>query len=185
MADSSYDWDVKVVVNDRFNSPNTYYATLSRYTPLVFFDAEKYSVGVNCLPTNTNTLEIKNEDIYAALFYSSGESYSFTGKKVYCAGLFRNDGIYFSFPVPKSMKNVTPTISVMKVNACKNSSTYFGSYGYVNGGYNFFDVDVVTVTYSKQTDHDILVKVQYSRSVSETSETHVVVELNSLTVTFS
>ena len=61
--------DVKVVVNDRFNSPNTYYATLSRYTPLVFFDAEKYSVGVNCLPTNTNTLEIKNEDIYAALFF--------------------------------------------------------------------------------------------------------------------
>lgn len=185
VADSSYDWDVKVVVNDRFNSPNTYYATLSRYTPLVFFDAEKYSVGVNCLPSSSNTLEIKNEDIYAALFYSSGESYSFTGKKVYCSGLFRNDGIYFSFSVPKSMKNVTPTISVMKVNACKNSSTYFGSYSYVNGGYNFFDVDVVTVTYSKQTDHDILVKVQYSRSVSETSETHVVVELNSLTVTFS
>ena len=73
----------------------------------------------------------------------------------------------------------------MKVNACKNSSTYFGSYSYVDGGYNFFDVDVVTVTYSKQTDHDILVKVQYSRSVSETSETHVVVELNSLTVNFS
>ena len=148
VADSSYDWDVKVVVNDRFNSPNTYYATLSRYTPLVFFDAEKYSVGVNCLPSSNNTLEIKNEDIYAALFYSSGENYSFTGKKVYCAGLFRNDGIYFSFPVPKSMKNVTPTISVMKVNACKNSSTYFGSYSYVDGGYNFFDVDVVTVTYS-------------------------------------
>ena len=185
VADSSYDWDVKVVVNDRFNSPNTYYATLSRYTPLVFFDAEKYSVGVNCLPTNTNTIEIKNEDIYAALFYSSGESYSFTGKIVYCAGLFRNDGIYFSFAVPKSMKNVIPTISVMKVNACKNSSTYFGSYSYVDGGYNFFDVDVVTVTYSKQTDHDILVKVQYSRSVSETNETHVGVELNALTVNFS
>ena len=185
VADSSYDWDIKVVVNDRLNSPNTYYSTLSRYTPLIFFDAEKYSVGVNCLPSNNNTLEIKNEDIYAALFYSSGESYSFTGKKVYCSGLFRNDGIYFSFAVPKSMKNVTPTISVMKVNACKNSSTYFGSYSYVDGGYNFFDVDVVTVTYSKQTDHDILVKVQYSRSVSETSETHVVVELNSLTVTFS
>ena len=185
VADSSYDWDVKVVVNDRLNSPNTYYATLSRYTPLIFFDAEKYSVGVNCLPTNTNTLEIKNEDIYAALFYSSGESYSFTGKKVYCAGLFRNNGIYFSFPVPKSMKNVTPTISVMKVNACKNSSTYFGSYSYVDGGYNFFDVDVVTVTYSKQTDHDIFVLVQYNRQVSETSETHVVVELNSLTVNFS
>ena len=84
------------------------------------------------------------------------------------------------------MKNVTPTISVMKVNACKNSSNYFSSTGgYITGGYNFLAASEVSVTYSKQTDHDIFVLVQYNHSVSETSETHVVVELNSLTVNFS
>lgn len=184
VADSSYDWDVKVVVNDRFNSPNTYYATLSRYTPLVFFDAEKYSVGVNCLPTNTNTLEIKNEDIYAALFYSSGESYSFTGKKVYCAGLFRNDGVYFSFYVPKSMKNVTPTITVLKGNICQYTTGFFSG-DYVDGGRDFLNAGSSTVTFSKQNDYEILVVWQRNYSTSVPNNSLCTIELNALTVNFS
>lgn len=184
MADSSYDWDVKVVVNDRFNSPNTYYATLSRYTPLVFFDAEKYSVGVNCLPSNNNTLEIKNEDIYAALFYSGGESYSFTGKKVYCAGIFRNDGIYFSFAVPKSMKNVTPTITVLKGNICQYTTGFFAG-DYLEGGRDILNAGSSTVTISKQNDHEILVVWQRNYSSSVPNNSLCTIELNALTVNFS
>lgn len=184
VADSSYDWDVKVIVNDRFNSPNTYYATLSRYTPLIFFDAEKYSVGVNCLPTNSNTLEIKNEDIYAALFYSGGENYTFTGKKVYCAGLFRNDGIYFSFRVPKSMKNVTPTITVLKGNACQYSTGFFSG-DYVEGGRDFFNTIGTTVTFSKQSEKEILVILQRNFSTTVPNNSLCTVELNALTVNFS
>lgn len=184
VVDSSYDWDVKVVVNDRFNSPNTYYATLSRYTPLIFFDAEKYSVGVNCLPSNNNTLEIKSEDIYAALFYSSGESYSFTGKKVYCAGLFRNDGVYFSFVVPKSMKNVTPTITVLKGNICQYTSGFFSG-DYVDGGRDFLNAGSSTVTFSKQNDYEILVVWQRNYSTSVPNNSLCTAELNSLTVNFS
>lgn len=183
-ADSSYDWDVKVVVNDRFNSPNTYYATLSRYTPLVFFDAEKYSVGVNCLPSNNNTLEIKNEDIYAALFYSGGESYSFTGKKVYCAGIFRNDGIYFSFDVPKSMKNVTPTITVLKGNICQYTTGFFSG-DYLEGGRDILNAESSTVTFSKQNDHEILMVWQRNYSSSVPNNSLCTIELNALTVNFS
>lgn len=184
MADSSYDWDVKVVVNDRFNSPNTYYATLSRYKPLIFFDAEKYSVGVNCLPLSNNTLEIKSEDIYAALFYSSGESYSFTGKKVYCAGLFRNDGVYFSFYVPKSMKNVTPTITVLKGNICQYTTGFFSG-DYVEGGRDILNEGSSTVTISKQNDHEILVIWQRSYTSSVPNNSLCTIELNALTVNFS
>ena len=184
VADSSYDWDVKVVVNDRFKSPNTYYATLSRYTPLIFFDAEKYSVGVNCLPTNNNTLEIKNEDIYAALFYSGGVSYTFTGKKVYCAGLFRNDGVYFSFRVPKSMKNVTPTITVLKGNICQYTTGFFAG-DYVEGGRDFLNAGSSTVTISKQNDHEILVIWQRNYSSSVPNNSLCTIELNALTVNFS
>ena len=184
VADSSYDWDVKVVVNDRLNSPNTYYATLSRYTPLIFFDAEKYSVGVNCLPSSSNTLEIKNEDIYAALFYSSGKSYSFTGKKVYCAGLFRNDGVYFSFYVPKSMKNVTPTITVLKGNICQYTTSFFSG-DYVDGGRDFLNAGSSTVTFSKQNDHEILVVWQRNYSTSVPNNSLCTIELNALTVNFS
>ena len=183
-ADSSYDWDVKVVVNDRFNSPNTYYATLSRYTPLIFFDAEKYSVGVNCLPSNNNTLEIKNEDIYAALFYSGGESYSFTGKKVYCAGLFRNDGVYFSFYVPKSMKNVTPTITVLKGNICQYTTGFFAG-DYAEGGRDILNAGNSTVTISKQNDYEILVVWQRNYSSSVPNNSLCTIELNALTVNFS
>lgn len=184
VADSSYDWDVKVVVNDRFNSPNTYYATLSRYTPLIFFDAEKYSVGVNCLPINNNTLEIKNEDIYAALFYSGGESYTFTSKKVYCAGLFRNDGVYFSFYVPKSMKDVTPTITVLKGNICQYTTGFFAG-DYVEGGKDILNAGSSTVTFSKQNDHEILVIWQRNYSSSVPNNSLCTIELNALTVNFS
>ena len=184
VADSSYDWDVKVVVNDLFNSPNTYYATLSRYTPLIFFDAEKYSVGVNCLPSSSNTLEIKNEDIYAALFYSGGENYTFTGKKVYCAGLFRNAGVYFSFAVPKSMKNVTPTITVLKGNICQYTSGFFSG-DYVDGGRDFLSAGSSTVTFSKQNDYEILVVWQRNYSSSVPNNSLCTIELNALTVNFS
>lgn len=183
-ADENYDYDVKVELTDALNSTTIYYLVLPRYTPLMYFDANKYSVGVNCFPNNSDTLEIKNEDIYSSLFYSSGESYSFSDKKVYCTGFFRDNTVYFSINLPKSMKNVTPTITALKINACKNSSGYLFS-SYTSGGYNALTSSGLTTTCEKNTDNDLLIKIQSSSLISETNNTQVIVEVNEININFS
>ena len=183
-VDENYDYDVKVELIDALNSTTIYYLVLPRYTPLMYFDANKYSVGVNCFPNNNQTLEIKNEDIYSSLFYSGSGSYSFSDKKVYCTGLLRDNAVYFSINLPKSMKNVTPTITALKINACKNSSGYLFS-SYTSGGYNVLTSSSLTTTCEKNTDNDLLIKIQSSSSISETNNTQVIVEVDAINVDFS
>lgn len=56
--DNAYAWDVQVMVTDIFSS-TTYTETLQRGgTPLIFFDRLRSSVGINCFPQGTNTLEV-------------------------------------------------------------------------------------------------------------------------------
>ena len=182
-ADENYDYDVKVELIDALNSTTIYYLVLPRYTPLMYFDANKYSVGVNCFPNNSSTLEIKGEDVYSSLFYSGGESYSFPDKKVYCTGLLRDNAVYFSINLPKSMKNVTPTITALKINVCKNSSGYLFS-SYTSGGYNVLTSSGLTTTCEKNTDNNLLIKIQSSSSISETNNTQVTVEVDEINISF-
>jgi hypothetical protein len=182
-VDENYDYDVKVELIDALNSTTIYYLVLPRYTPLMYFDANKYSVGVNCFPNNNQTLEIKNEDIYSSLFYAGSGNYSFSDKKVYCSGLLRDNAVYFSINLPKSMKNVTPTITALKINACKNSSGYLFS-SYTSGGYNVLTSSGLTTTCNKNTDNDLLIKIQSSSSISETNNTQVIVEVDEININF-
>ena len=82
------------------------------------------------------------------------------------------------------MKNVTPTITALKINACKNSSGYLFS-SYTSSGYNVLTSSGLTTTCDKNTDNDLLIKIQSSSSISETNNTQVIVEVNSIEIEFS
>ena len=58
--DNNYAWDFQVVVTDKFGS-TTYNLTVAKGKPLMFFDTELLSVGVNKLPTSTGALEIDGD----------------------------------------------------------------------------------------------------------------------------
>lgn len=60
--DNNYAWDFQVVVQDKIGS-TTYNLTLNRGIPITFFDREKRSVGVNCFPSDTESLEVSGENI--------------------------------------------------------------------------------------------------------------------------
>lgn len=60
--DNLYDWDVQVLVTDRLGS-TTYNLNLSKGMPIIYFDRLKQSVGINCFPNGTETLEIHNQDV--------------------------------------------------------------------------------------------------------------------------
>ena len=54
--DNLYEWDVKVIVADRLDS-NTYYLSVGKGLPIIFFDKIKNSIGFNCFPVNENSVE--------------------------------------------------------------------------------------------------------------------------------
>lgn len=61
-ADNTYEWNVQVLLQDRIGS-TTYNLTLNKGIPITFFDRVKRSVGVNCFPNDTESLEVSGENI--------------------------------------------------------------------------------------------------------------------------
>ena len=57
-ADATKEWDVQVIIADSFGGTTTYNLTLSRGTPLVFYDIKNSAVGVNGFPTSDNKFEV-------------------------------------------------------------------------------------------------------------------------------
>lgn len=60
--DNNYAWDVQVLVQDKIGS-TTYNLTLDRGIPITFFDRSKRSVGINCFPADSESLEVTGENI--------------------------------------------------------------------------------------------------------------------------
>ena len=60
--DNLYEWDVQVKITDIFGS-TTYNLTLAKGMPIIYFDRLKRSVGVECFPANTESLEVKGVDL--------------------------------------------------------------------------------------------------------------------------
>ena len=60
--DNNYAWDVQVLVQDALAS-TTYNLTLDRGIPIAFFDRTKRSLGIDCFPQDSTSLEINGENI--------------------------------------------------------------------------------------------------------------------------
>jgi len=55
--DKNYAWDYKIVLTDSFGT-TTYNLTLAKGKFILFVDTKKLSVGVNCFPSNNESLEV-------------------------------------------------------------------------------------------------------------------------------
>lgn len=56
--DNKYQWNVKVVITDSLGSSVNYVLFVDKGIPIVFFDKDKNSVGINCFPVNDESLEV-------------------------------------------------------------------------------------------------------------------------------
>jgi hypothetical protein len=61
-ADNTYAWNVQVYVEDKLGS-NTYDNEIGVGLPIFFIDRNLRSVGVNCFPSRTTSIEINGNDI--------------------------------------------------------------------------------------------------------------------------
>jgi len=60
--DNNYEWDVQVLVTDKFGS-TTYNLTLSRGMPIIYFDRLLSSTGFNCFPQDEKSVEVNGVNI--------------------------------------------------------------------------------------------------------------------------
>lgn len=60
--DNNYEWNVQVVLEDRLGT-TTYNLVLDRGIPIAFFDRLKRSLGIDCFPADTESLEVDGENI--------------------------------------------------------------------------------------------------------------------------
>lgn len=60
--DNNYQWNIKVIVADLIGS-TTYNLTVDRGIPIVFYDRTLRSVGVNCFPSQSESLEVNGKQL--------------------------------------------------------------------------------------------------------------------------
>lgn len=64
--DNNYEWNFQVVLQDKLGT-TTYNLILSRGVPIAFFDRLKRSLGVDCFPADTESLEVGGENIISRI----------------------------------------------------------------------------------------------------------------------
>lgn len=182
--DNTEAWNVKIIVSDKLDS-TPYVLYVDKGQPIIFFDRLKTSVGINCFPRDSNSLEVDGINILKALYYYAGDTYSVSGRIVdngYISDSSKQ--INFSLTLPKSMANVTPTITELKVNARHVGGGYVFSNGYVSAGYDILSDSNITVNLTKEEDY-ITVTLQSTTAWSVTNNTPISMSLESLEITFS
>lgn len=76
--DNLYQWDVRVKISDLIGS-TSYNIVLDTGTPILFIDRKLRSVGINCFPTNSSSIESQGLQLDDLVYVGSQELYpSFT-----------------------------------------------------------------------------------------------------------
>ncbi len=55
---NAYQWNVRVVTTDSLGTSVSYVLFVDKGIPIIFFDKDKNSVGINCFPVNDESLEV-------------------------------------------------------------------------------------------------------------------------------
>lgn len=58
--DNTKEWNIKVTVTDVF-ATTSYILSIDKGIPIIFFDRQKRSVGINCFPDNSESFEVDGE----------------------------------------------------------------------------------------------------------------------------
>lgn len=182
--DNTKAWDLKVIVTDRLGN-NPYLISIDKGIPIIFFDKDTRSVGINCFPEDDESLEVLGINILKELFYYSGDTYQVKGRIVdngYISDSQKQ--ISFSLTMPKSMKNVTPTITELKTNGRHVGGGYIFSSGYISAGYDILADPNISISITKEDDY-LTIVLQNTTAWNVTNNTPVSLSLESLTISFT
>lgn len=66
ILDNEYAWEILLTVTDSLGGTGTYNITIARGLPLMYFDTEMNSIGINRFPVNNGSFEIQGEGYLSA-----------------------------------------------------------------------------------------------------------------------
>ena len=184
--DNTEAWNVKIIVSDKLDS-TPYVLYVDRGQPIIFFDRLKNSVGINCFPEDSESLEVNGFNILDQLFYKAGDTYTVSGRIV-DNGYISNSTkqINFTITLPKSMANVTAQLTDLRLNARHSNGGYVFGSGYVTNGYNVLTDSSLTVTILTQADDFLTIQIESATAFSGvTNNTPVSISMENLTISFS
>ena len=126
-------------------------------------------------------LYAKSENVYDALFYSSGDQATISNE--ICAGYASTSGekVLFTLPLPKSMKNASASLSALKINARGIGGAVWSI---SSTGYDVLSDPDLLVTVEKN-EKSLLVTVESSSPLVSSGDTPLTVEVCSCIVDFS
>ena len=184
-ADNTYEWNVRIVLTDKIDS-YSYILVLPKGIPLIFFDYLLNSVGINCFPVDNESLEVSGINILDSIYYKSGDTYRVTGR-IIDNGYISNSSKQISFTVtlPKSMKNVTPTITDLKVNGRHVGGGYVFTNAYISAGYDVLNDSNINVSILSKQDDFITIMLESNTAWNVTNNTPVSMSIESMTISFS
>ena len=184
-ADNTDEGNVRIVLTDKIDS-YSYILVLPKGIPLIYFDNILNSVGINCFPVDTESLEVDGINILNSIYYKSGDTYNVSGRIVdngYISDSSKQ--INFTITLPKSMANVTPTITELKVNGRHVGGGYVFSSGYVTAGYDVLNDSDITVSILSKEDDYLTIQLVRSTAWSVTNNTPISISIESMTISFS
>ncbi len=65
--DNLFAWDLQIQATDKF-STTTHNLAIPKGMPICFFDTQKLSVGINCFPAKSNSLEVNGQTIFDMIY---------------------------------------------------------------------------------------------------------------------
>ncbi len=113
--DNLYEWDVQVLVTDLFGS-TTYNLTLGKGMPIIYFDRLKRSVGINCFPNDTESLEVLGTNVLTEL--------NKLDKNIITAGLTANTNVTVSATWTHYVLGLNDLTASLGTKLTFNSSTH-------------------------------------------------------------
>ena len=65
--DNLYAWDIQIQASDKFGT-SLQNLSIAKGMPIIFFDTQKLSVGVNCFPAKSSSLEVNGKTIFDMIY---------------------------------------------------------------------------------------------------------------------
>jgi len=134
---------------------------------------------------DAQALNFINLNTVKEFFYQKGNKYSASNRVV--NGYITNDSkqIYFTLTLPKSMANVTPTLTELKINGRHVGGGYIFSSAYISAGYDVLNDSALNVSIAQKTDDYITVLIESTTAWSVTDNTPVSISIESLKISFN
>lgn len=178
--DNKFEWNVQVEVKDLFGS-TTYNLTVGIGLPIIYFDRLLHSVGINCFPTNKETLEVNGYDLMV-----HDEGTIEISDAVVCGRVSNSQKeLRFSVPLPQYAVGLTPTITTCKLNVRTSDGGYLLASAYISGGYDVMGDSDLTVSCYLSSANLLTIDIDRNTAWSVTNNTPQTVDIVDLIIEFN